>query len=160
MRTYVQYLSTSRGGGITRSTGRRYTTSWCSGENYDRRSIWIAEREKGGLFQPGDTFPKTGQPVLGVFPLKHPEVCPPTVQILQSYGGKPPAMVPVDITDAEVETVAQQLLGSVGPGGVDSINLQHWLLRFGWRVWDYGRLLGSSVTGWPMVSHPCRPTGH
>ena len=131
MRTYVQYLSTSRGGGITRRTGQRYTTSWCSGENYDRRSIWIAEREKGGLFQPGDTFPKTGQPVLEVLRSKQPKSCHPTALILDAYGGKPLAMVTVNITNETVATVARKLLGSAGPGGVYSASLQHWLLRFG-----------------------------
>ena len=36
---------------------------------------------------------------------KHPEALPPTVQILEAYGVKPPVMVPVDITDVTVETV-------------------------------------------------------
>ena len=40
-------------------------------------------------------------------------------------------MLPVDITDATVDTVARQLSGSAGPGGVESISLQHWLLGFG-----------------------------
>ena len=40
-------------------------------------------------------------------------------------------MVPVDTTEATVNTVARRLLGSAGPGGVDSISIQHWLLRFG-----------------------------
>ena len=39
--------------------------------------------------------------------------------------------MPVDITYATVATVAQQLLGSAGPGEVDSIILHHWLMRFG-----------------------------
>ena len=40
-------------------------------------------------------------------------------------------MVPVDITDATVATKVRLLLRSAGTGGVDSISLQHWLLRFG-----------------------------
>ena len=40
-------------------------------------------------------------------------------------------MVPVDITDDVVSAVAGRLSGGAGPGGTDSISLQHWLLRFG-----------------------------
>ena len=40
-------------------------------------------------------------------------------------------MVPVDITDVTVVTVVRRLFGSAGPGGVVSISLQHWLMRFG-----------------------------
>ena len=40
-------------------------------------------------------------------------------------------MVPVDITDDVVSAVAERLSGEAGPGGTDSISLQHWLLRFG-----------------------------
>ena len=39
-------------------------------------------------------------------------------------------MVPVGITDDVVSAVAGRLLGGAGPGGTDSINMQHWLLRF------------------------------
>ena len=49
---------------------------------------------------------------------------------MEACGGKPPTMVPVDITHATVATVVIRLLGSAGPGGVDSVSLQHWLLRF------------------------------
>ena len=40
-------------------------------------------------------------------------------------------MVPVDITNAVVATVAQGLPGLAGSVGVYSIILQHWFLRFG-----------------------------
>ena len=40
-------------------------------------------------------------------------------------------MVPVDITDDVVLAVAGRLSGGAGPGGTDSISLQHWILRFG-----------------------------
>ena len=38
---------------------------------------------------------------------------------MEAYGGNPPEMIPVDITE---ETVAT---------GADSKSLKHWLLRFG-----------------------------
>ena len=37
----------------------------------------------------------------------------------------------MDITDATVMEVAGRLSGSAGPGGMDSVSLQHWLLTFG-----------------------------
>ena len=40
-------------------------------------------------------------------------------------------MVPVDINDMKLETVARRRLGSAGPGEVDSISLQHCLMWFG-----------------------------
>ena len=83
------------------------------------------------MLQPENTCPKTGLPVLDVPGLKHPKACPPSVHSLEDHGGKAPAMVPVDNTDATMATVAQRMLGSTEPGGVDSISLQHWLLRFG-----------------------------
>ena len=75
------------------------------------------------MFQPGDTFPKTGQPVLEVLRSKHPHPTPPTGRSLDDYRGKPLAMVTEDITYVIVATVARQLLVSVEPGGVDSMSL-------------------------------------
>ena len=40
-------------------------------------------------------------------------------------------MVPVFITDDVVTAVAGRLSVGAGPGGTDSVSLQHWLLRFG-----------------------------
>ena len=92
---------------------------------------WIIEREKGGVIHPDDMCPNTGHPVLYVLRSKHPEALPLPEQSLETYGGNPLEMVPVDITDLTVAKVARQMLGSSGPGGVDSISLKHWLMRFG-----------------------------
>ena len=62
---------------------------------------------------------------------KHPEVRTPTAASLDSYPDRPPELTPVDITDDTVTAVAGQLSGGAGPGGTDSVSLQHWLLRFG-----------------------------
>ena len=61
---------------------------------------------------------------------KHPDACPPLAACLDAYPENPPEMVPVDITDDVVSAVAGRLLGGAGPGGTDSVSLQHWLLRF------------------------------
>ena len=82
------------------------------------------------MFHPGDILPKTGQPVLEVLRLKHPDARPPTESILEVYWGKPPTLVPVYITNEMVATVARRLLGAAGPGGADLVSLQHWLPQF------------------------------
>ena len=83
----------------------------------------ISEFFEGGVLRPEKTCPKTVQPVLDVLRSKHPEALPPTPQIMEAYRGKPPAMVTVYITNKTVATVAQLLLVSERPGGVDSISL-------------------------------------
>ena len=42
---------------------------------------------------------------------KHPDARPPSVACLDAYPGKPPEIVPVDITDNVVLAVAGRLLG-------------------------------------------------
>ena len=64
-----------------------------------------------------DTCPKTGLPVLDVLRSKHSKARPPSVHSLEAYGGKPPTVVPVDITYATVAIVSRRLSGSVGQGG-------------------------------------------
>ena len=61
---------------------------------------------------------------------KHPEARTPTTASLDSYLGRPPELTPVDITDDMVTSVAGRLLGGAGPGGTESVSLQHWRLRF------------------------------
>ena len=56
------------------------------------------------MFHTGDTCAKTGETILQVIRLKHPEARPATAVILDSYVGAPPALVPVDV---KAETVAK-----------------------------------------------------
>ena len=62
---------------------------------------------------------------------KHPEAQTPTAASLDSYPGRPPELTPVEITKDTVTAVVGRLSGGAGPGGKDSVSLQHWLLRFG-----------------------------
>ena len=62
---------------------------------------------------------------------KHLEARAPTLASLDSYPDRPPQLVPVNITDDTAKAVAKRLSGRAGPGGTDSVSLQHWLLRFG-----------------------------
>ena len=61
---------------------------------------------------------------------KHPEARTPTAAILDFYPGRPPELTPVDITKDTVTAVSGRLSEGAGPGGTDSVSLQHWLLRF------------------------------
>ena len=85
----------------------------------------------GGVLHPGERCTKTGDRVLEVLRAKHPEAWTPTAACLESYTGRPPKLTPVDITDDTVTAVAGRLSGGAGPGGTDSVSLQHWLLQFG-----------------------------
>ena len=51
----------------------------------------------------------------------------------------------MDITDDTVTAVAGTLWGSVGPGGMDSVLLQHWLLRFGAAIAELRMIVGDFV---------------
>ena len=41
-----------------------------------------------------------------------------------------PEFVPLDVTEDTVDTISGQLTGAVGPGGINAVGLQQWLLRF------------------------------
>ena len=84
-----------------------------------------------GVLQPGGRCEKTGARVLEVLRTKYPESWPPTVASLNPYIGCPPELTPVDITNDTMTAVAGRLSGGAGPGGTNSVSLQHWLLRFG-----------------------------
>ena len=105
---------------------------------------WITERETVRVIQPGERCTKMGDRVMEVLRTKHPEARTPTAASLDCYTGRPPELTPVDITDDTVTAVARRLSGGAGPGGTDSVSLQHWLLRFGAAiaelrliVWDF-----------------------
>ena len=76
-----------------------------------------------------DLDSKTGLPVLEVLQSKHPDAVIPSPEVLEDYASVP-SFVILDITACTVEGVARQMSGGAGPGGVDSIALQSWLLRF------------------------------
>ena len=92
---------------------------------------WIKERETGGILQTRERCTKTGERVMEVLRTKHLEARPPTAASLDSYPDRPPEIVSVDITDDMVTAVVGRLSGGEGPGGADSISLQHWRIRFG-----------------------------
>ena len=92
---------------------------------------WIKEWETGGVLQTGERCTKTGDQVMGVLHSKHLEASAPTASSLYSYPNQTPELVPVYITDDTVTAVAGRISGRARPGGIDSVSLQHWFLRFG-----------------------------
>ena len=60
---------------------------------------------------------------------RHPQKKLPTWYTLEVYD-KIHILVPVDITDDVVKSVAWKLLESSGPRGTDSEYLQKWILKF------------------------------
>ena len=86
---------------------------------------WITERENGGVLQTRDRCTKTGDQVMEVLCTKHPEARTPTAASLDSYLGRPLHITLVDITKYTVTAVEGELLGGAGPGGTESVSLQH-----------------------------------
>ena len=80
---------------------------------------------------PSDIDEKTKEPVGDVLQSKHPDARTPDPSDLEDHDGELPDFVPLDITEETVATIARRLSGGAGPGGTDSVSLQHWLLRFG-----------------------------
>ena len=104
---------------------------------------------------PEDKCTKTGESEMEVLRTKHPDVRPLSEASFYAYPKNPPEMVSVDITDDVVVAVAGSLSGGVGPGGTESVSLQHWLLRFGvvrgelrLIVAEFGEWLSNGRSSW------------
>ena len=117
------------------------------------------DRGKGGVLPPEEHCTKTGERVLEVLRTKNPDARPPSAACLNAYPGKPPEMVPVDIMDDVVSSVIGRLSGGAGPGGTDSISIQHWLLRFGAASGEL-RLIAAEVGEWLSNRRPRKKLDH
>ena len=129
VRTAESYLSLARGQETQEQRAKRFNDLVLAGKL--RSAVrYITEREAGGVLMPDEVDGKSGDPVADVLRSKHPEARTPDAAELEAYD-EVPDFVDLDITPTVVEKVARRLSGSAGPGGTDSIALQHWLLRFG-----------------------------
>ena len=54
-------------------------------------------------------------------------------------------LTPVDITEDTATAVAERLSVGAGPGGTDSVSLQHWILRFGTAITELRLIFGDFV---------------
>ena len=78
---------------------------------------------------------------------KHLDALPPTAASLDTYLDRPLEIVFMDITDDTVTELAGQLYGGAGPGGMESVSLQHWLLHLK-SASIYLRLLVADFAEW------------
>ena len=91
---------------------------------------FLTDQDKCGVYLPTDKCSKTNKPVWEVFKSKHSKARTPSDEALPTYPTTPD-LVDLDITSDVVERVASKLSGSAGLGGVDALDLKHWLLSFG-----------------------------
>eukprot|EP00957_Ditylum_brightwellii_P043810 3322308-Ditylum_brightwellii.AAC.2 len=91
---------------------------------------WVTGRDKGGLLLPSDTNLNTGLTVGEVLLSKHPDPTPPPKSAFKTYEDLP-ALINLAITAVTVMHIASRMQGSAGPGGVEAVSWQDWLLRFG-----------------------------
>ena len=94
--------------------------------------------------------------MLEVLTSKHPEAVHPKEEDLEEYS-LIPEMVTLDITADTVMKVTTKLSGAAGPGGIDSMALQQWLLTFGVSSNLQRETVAHSLDGWQIVTtHPRR----
>ena len=80
---------------------------------------------------------------------KHPESVVPSPDHLERYE-QPLELVALDITNDTVLTLSS---GGAGPGGIDSLTLQNWLLRFR-KESNQLREVIASITRWLANDSP------
>ena len=94
----------------------------------------VCDIEKVGVLQPDElAADRTGtinETVKSVLEGKYPSKTIPSCATLETHK-ETPIFIPVNITKEAIESVAQKLSGSSGPGGTDSEALQGWLLKSG-----------------------------
>ena len=94
---------------------------------------FVTERGLGGALKAEDVVANkdgTETTVEEVLKSKHPEAVEPGVGVLEEYP-EVPELVTLDVTADTVAKVAAKLSGAAGPGGVDAMGLQQWLLKYG-----------------------------
>ena len=78
---------------------------------------WITEWETGGVPQPEEHCTETGYRVMDLMCTKHLNARLPQAASIETYKGRPPEIVPVEITEDTVTEVVGHLSGGAGPGG-------------------------------------------
>ena len=78
-----------------------------------------------GVLQPAEMCTKNGERAMEILRTKHRDVRPMTAASLDTYQDCPPEIISVDITNDKVAEVEGRLYGGAGPGGTESVSLQH-----------------------------------
>ena len=129
VRTSKSLISRTRRQMTDEQISKTYTSLVLQGKL--RQAVrFVTARDRGGILQGDDIDVKSGLPVKEVLASKHPDARTPDITALEEYDVVPD-LVPLDITGDTVLAIAPKLQGAAGPGGVDAIALQHWLMRFG-----------------------------
>jgi hypothetical protein len=131
-------VSHANGGSTSRSTpteesfARAYNAKILSGRI--RQAVRAAtNREGGGVLGPADLCTKTGRPVVDVLRSMHSPLHEPSdvgSATFEKYSEIPDPPY-IDVTQDMIQKVATRLSGAAGPSGIDAVDLQNWLLRYG-----------------------------
>ncbi len=92
-------------------------------------------RDGGGVLLPQDACTKTGQPVIEVLQLQHPDTRIPNLGdpdciAFEQYDEVPTAL-PMDCTSEDLEALALRMNGSAGPSSFNAVMMRNCLLRYG-----------------------------
>ena len=122
--TCAEYLTIARREKLAEHRAQTYHSLVLQGKL--RMAVqWITERETSSVLQPSERCKEMGERVIKVRRTKHLEAFVPTAASLDSYPDRPLEMVPLNITDNTMTAVTGRLSGEAGPGGKDSVSLQH-----------------------------------
>ena len=122
------------------STNRGYSAE-CAGRKYNamvmggrmRAAVrMVCNQDKGGIFQPDDIDPKSGQPVLAVLRSKHPEPVIPEEDSFETYDNSEECLESMQLHayEDQVAKSAAKLSGGAGPCGLDGVSLKYMLNHF------------------------------
>ena len=156
VRTSRTMISSIRRGMSDETIAKTFTSMVLKGKI--RAAVRFATlRGEGGVLKATDVDSKTGKPVLEVLQSKHPPAVIPPVEELEDYEVVPD-MLELDITADTVTEVAAKLSGAGGPGGVDAIALQQWLLKYGVQnhslreaVAEFTRWMANDTPPWAAI---------
>jgi len=92
----------------------------------------VCNQDKGGIFQPDDIDPKSGQPVLAVLRSKHPEPVIPEEDSFETYDNSEECLESMQLHayEDQVAKSAAKLSGGAGPCGLDGVSLKYMLNHF------------------------------
>ena len=87
------------------------------------------------------------EPVIDVLLTKQPEACENSAEILDTYSGRPPELVPLNLKQDIFTKFMWQLSGVSGLGDTDLVILKNWLQCFGKAIREL-RLIVSRFMEW------------
>jgi hypothetical protein len=96
---------------------------------------FVMARNGGGVLLPQDACTKTGQPVIEVLQLQHPDTRIPNLGdpdcIAFKHYNEVPMALPTDCTSEDLEALALRMSESTGPSSFDTVMMRNCLLWYG-----------------------------